>query len=721
MIGQTLFNALVIGRMRSAPVQSLVIVAVLIMGVVAGTTLGLVDDAVRASIAAGVTRLSSAVNIQVTSPAGSLPEDALRIVRRLPGMRDAQPVVAGIAEIETRDGSRVLRLEGVDLFALHGDRAFREALLPGLYANGGTQVPLSTLLDGNALIVSPAFAAALHLQRGMTVAARVRGMPVRFSLVAVAPESLELDDPNVALIDVAAAQALFGSSGRIDRIDITVPEDRIAPSIAALKQQLPAANVERPVNRLAALSRAVSGVRGTLAILDIVIAMLAAIVVLNTAGSAVIERSREVAILRALGAPRRTLLIVFLIEALIYGVGASFFGMLIGGLVAPEIAHAAQAALTAGAPVVVPPAIAVDFGSQVRVFVASAALATVASLLPALQILRRRGRARRTTAWLWSRATLAGGGGTLAAALLLHFAPAVSPSIPVLLVLLGSCLCIAPAIVWLATATLRWRALPRPQTWLAAVFAREPAPAALLGMATLVVAIALLASASIVETSEQRAAWHGARAAYPGDIVVRDPRGVLHDETEPGRLAGGLIASAVYRRTTRDTVIVVRPGVSAARVLAALAPAARAPGVTIESTADLLRAATAPIDAIFALLRIALVLTFAIAIVGVTSGSFSAVLDRREQIATLRAVGASRRHIVRMIVAESVLRAIAGCGLGAFAALALAYVALVHVPIAVPVMPFALVLAAGASAVVLSAVPGSWLAGRIRVDRSIER
>jgi len=661
MIGQTLFNALVIGRMRSAPVQSLVIVAVLILGVVAGLTLGLVDDAVRASIAAGSTRFTSAVNIQVTSPAGSLPADTLRSVRNMPGMRDAQPVVGGTAQIDTPDGSRILRLEGVDLFALHGDRAFREALLPGLYANSGTLVQLMRLLNENALIVSPALAAKLQLDRGTTLAARVNGAPVHFLVAAIAPDTLGLIDPNVALIDVAAAQTLFGTPGRIDRIDITVPDDRLAPSLAALQTRLTGLRVERPANRLGALGLAVSGVRGTLAILDVVIALLAAIVVLNTAGSAVIERAREVAIFRALGTPQRALLIVFLIEALVYGAGASFFGMLIGGLVAPAIVRVAQTALTAGAPVIVPPAIAVDFGAQVRVFFASAVLATIASLVPALQILRTRTRTRRTMAWLWSRGTLAGGIGTLVAALVLHYAGAVPASIPVLLVLVGSCLCIAPAIGWLAAVLLKWRALPRPQTWLAAVFAREPAPAAVLGMATLVVAIALLASAAIVETSEQHAAEQIARTAM-------------------------------------------------------LTPA-RAPGLAIESTSDLLRAATAPIDAIFALLRIALALTFAIAIAGVTSGAFSAVLDRRDQIATLRAVGASRTHIVRMIFAESVLRAIAGCGLGAFAAFAIVVIALAHVRIAVPGTEIAFVFVAGASAAVLSALPGSWVAGRIRADR----
>lgn len=250
----------------------------------------------------------------------------------------------------------------------------------------------------------------------------------------------------------------------------------------------------------------------------------------------------------------------------------------------------------------------------------------------------------------------------LAAAVILHVAR-IDASIAVLLVLAGSCLWIAPAIVWLATRLLAWRALPRPQAWLAGVFAREPAPAAILGMATLVVAIALLAGASIVETSELHAARTSVQAAYPGDAIERRPTGV------------------------------------------------------IASTAEERRATIAPIEAIFALLRVALAITFAIAIVGVMSGAFSAVLDRRDQIATLRAIGASRRQIVRMILAESALRAIAGCALGALAAFAIAFITLARVRIAVPGVELVAVLAAGAAATVFSALPGSWIVGRIRADR----
>ena len=415
---------------------------------------------------------------------------------------------------------------------------------------------------------------------------------------------------------------------------------------------------------------------------------------------------------------------MFLIEGLLYGVGGSFLGMMIGGLTAPGIVRAA-AATVAGTPVLVAPALAVGFVDQVRIFGIIAALATVAVLLPALQAIRSPRAGRGGLRLLWGRRALAAGVGLFAAALIIRVLTppeaALSAALPALLVLAGSCLCIAPAVGSLASALLNVRALPRPQGWLAATFVREPAPAAIVGMATLVVAVALLAGAAIVERSERVAALHLAREAYPGDLVVRDPQHVLRGPLAPEHLARGLIRSASRPPGTGDTVLVRSASVSESALLAALVPAARARGVTIESTGELAREATAPIDAIFGLLRVALLLAFAIALAGVASGAFSAVLDRRDQIATLRAVGASRRHIVRMVFAESVLRAIAGCALGAIAAFALAAIALTRTQLAVPVPDVLLVLAAGATAAVAAALPGSYAAGRIRADRGIDR
>jgi len=725
MIGQTLFNALVVGRMRSAPLQSLVIVAVLVLGVVAGMTLGLVDAAVRDSIALDVTRLTAGVNLQITAPGGTVPEGLLRRVRALPGLRLAQPVLTGTARIETAGGARILRLEGVDLFALAGDQAFRAGLLPGLYADRGALIAPAALLDDNAIVVSPALLAALHVPLGAAMEARVQGHPVRLLLAAAAPPSLGLTDPNVALIDIASAQALFAAPGRIDRIDISVPPDREAATAAVLARIVPSGlRIERPANRLAALGRSVAGVRGALAVLGVVIALLAAAVVLNTAGSAVVQRTREIAILRALGVRRRSLEIVFLIEGLLYGVGGSFLGMMIGGLAAPGIVRAA-AGTVAGTPVLVAPALAIGFVDQLRIFAIIATLATVAVLLPARETIRSPRATRTGLRWLWGRRALSAGVGLFAAALIFRVLTppeaALSASVPALLVLAGSCLCIAPAIGALASALLNLRALPRPQAWLAATFVREPAPAAIVGMATLVVAVALLAGAAIVERSERVAAVELARAAYPGDLVVRDPQGVLRGRLAPEQLARDLIRSAARRPGTGDTVLVRRADVPESALLAALVPAASARGVRIESTNQLLRAATAPIDAIFALLRVALLLAFAIALAGVASGAFSAVLDRRDQIATLRSVGASRRHIVRMVFAESIVRAIAGCALGALAAFALAAIALTRTRLAVPVPDVLLVLAAGATAAVAAALPGSYAAGRIRADRGMDR
>jgi putative ABC transport system permease protein len=272
----------------------------------------------------------------------------------------------------------------------------------------------------------------------------------------------------------------------------------------------------------------------------------------------------------------------------------------------------------------------------------------------------------------------------------------------------------------LAGALLAWRAPLRPPTWLAATFAREPRPASIVGTATLVVAVALLGGAAIVEHSERVSAEGLIRAAYPGDVLVRDPAGALRGARAPQRLARRLISSRLVRRAAdgaQEVILIRRAGVSVDDLLTVLVPDGDVPHVTIETTDDLVRQTTAPLAAVFALLRVALGLAFAIAVIGLGSGAFAAVLDRREQIATLRVVGASRETIARMVLTESALRAIAGCGLGLLAALGIAAVALARVQPELPLRELFAVLAASAAAVILSAAPGAFVAGRIAADR----
>jgi ABC-type lipoprotein release transport system permease subunit len=717
MIGQVLFNALVVGRMRSAPAQSLVVTVVLVLGVVAGITLGVVDAEVRASIERSITRLSADVDLQVTGPAAGFSERVLRRVRGVPGLASAQPVIDGPVRVDAAGRSRVLRIEGVDLFALAGDRRFRADLLPGLYADRGRLVDPATLVFRNDLVVSPSFLAAMRLQPGATFTARMGNRQLPFIVAGVFPEALRVADPNLAFIDIGNAQVLFGSPGRIDRIDASVPSDRLADASIALRRVLPAGlTVVQPQRRLAALIGTVASLRGALRVLGLVILLLAAAVVANTAGSAVVERSREIAILRSLGVRVRSLLLIFLIEGALYGTGASFLGMMIGGLAAPHLAQAFGA---------VPAGDGVALGDQVRVFLISTLLATVAAFVPAWQAVRSARPAFVDVRPLRSARALAMGVAVLCAALILrvavpHSATDGAATAAALLVMLGCCLCIAPAMGSLAGALLAWRAPLRPPTWLAATFAREPRPASIVGTATLVVAVALLGGAAIVEHSERVSAEGLIRAAYPGDVLVRDPAGALRGARAPQRLARRLISSRLVRRAAdgaQEVILIRRAGVSVDDLLTVLVPDGDVPHVTIETTDDLVRQTTAPLAAVFALLRVALGLAFAIAVIGLGSGAFAAVLDRREQIATLRVVGASRETIARMVLTESALRAIAGCGLGLLAALGIAAVALARVQPELPLRELFAVLAASAAAVILSAAPGAFVAGRIAADR----
>ena len=298
------------------------------LGVAALVALRLVADAATRAFRHSVDRMAGKAVLQIGNGDVGVPEELAAELKAIPGVSVAAPSVQGFLGAEGMEGERIYVL-GIDLLA---DQELRE------YQSGtsDTQVedPLVFLAQPDSVALTDEFLARNRLRVGdvmrVHTSSGVAPLTVRASLdVKTGPATVLAG--RIAVMDVFAAQRLFGYDRRFSQIDlgvapgvdVTVVEDAVRARVAGRGV------VERPRARGEALEKLLAGTEATFTVAALVAVVVAIYLVFNTMMIAVAERRREIGVLRALGMRRREVLRTIVAEALLLGAIGSAIG--IGG------------------------------------------------------------------------------------------------------------------------------------------------------------------------------------------------------------------------------------------------------------------------------------------------------------------------------------------------------------------------------------------------------
>jgi putative ABC transport system permease protein len=193
---------------------------------------------------------------------------------------------------------------------------------------------------------------------------------------------------NSAIIDTRVGDALFHKSGKFDALIVVA---RAGSYVDAIEQEIRKLygndiGITTVKAIIGTVQEFTSGISAFLLSIAIVSLIVGAVGIITTLYTSVIERTREIGTMKAIGAKSRHIMALFLSEALIVGIFGATFG-LIGGIVGAYILSAGLTGNGSGAnsSQINPIFLATDMG---RVWLISTGLSILAGLFPALKASR---------------------------------------------------------------------------------------------------------------------------------------------------------------------------------------------------------------------------------------------------------------------------------------------------------------------------------------------
>lgn len=266
------------------------------------------DATVLSEVQVRAQRLRTVANWQALLP----------VLERLAGVAAVSPMAAGSGLALRGEASQAISLMGVDL-----ERYDRIVGLRGKVVSGVARLALGEAVLGRDL------AADLGLRVGDRLRVQTTGSSDALRVTALVDLGVKELNRRTVIVPLRSAQNLLGLPGGATNIDLTVTDVWAAQAMTeALRRQLPyqfeswqESNAQL-VSALNAQSVSTSLIRAV--VLVVVVLGIASVLVVS-----VVQKQREIGILRAMGATRGQVLRVFLVQGAVVGALGSALGVLL--------------------------------------------------------------------------------------------------------------------------------------------------------------------------------------------------------------------------------------------------------------------------------------------------------------------------------------------------------------------------------------------------------
>jgi len=522
-------------ELRQHPWRNAAAVVAVMLGVALAFAVHLINASALDEFAQATRAVSGQSDLELRAVQGQFDESLFGRVARLPEVAQAAPVLEVGSYLRTAQGKQSLKVVGVDALAV-------ARIAPDLMpiprkpdTKGGEPTSRFTLFAPGQVFLNPAAqrivasldaksesqsvsSSTLQLQGGMQwLDVRVAG-------------SVRASGPALVVMDIGAAQELFGKFGQLSRIDLRLVagtnRDDFARSLQASPDWPEGVTVAQPGDAQSQLNNLSQAYRVNLTVLALIALFTGAFLVFSVLALSVAKRSQQFALLGVLGLSGKERLTLVLWESLVLGVFGSACGLALGAGLAALALRLLGGDLGGGFFAGAAPALHLDGWSTAGYGVLGVAAALAggwwparqAQRLPPAQTLKGLGHAAGTQSH-WLSLILIAAGALLTMAPPVYGMP-IAAYLSVALLLLGGITAL-PWLIGLLLGHLAPRVARFTLPLLAVERARRERHTAAVAVSGVVASLSLAVALTVMVASFRESVTQWLNQVLPADLYVR--------------------------------------------------------------------------------------------------------------------------------------------------------------------------------------------------------
>ncbi|MEQ1869533.1 MAG: FtsX-like permease family protein [Vicinamibacterales bacterium] len=309
-----------------------------VLGVAVLVGMHTANETVLLAFSKTIDRIAGKTELQISAGDAGFDEEILEKVQSARSVRIAVPAIEAIVE-SNLSGQGSLMILGIDMT---GDRGLRDY---DLEQGDEAEIddPLIFLAQPDSLILAKSFAQRNRLEVGSRLTLGTAEGPKTFVVRGLMKSESGLASAfsgNMAVMDIYAAQKMFGRGRTFDRIDLAMqPGTTLVECQRELRGLLgPAFEIQPPSGRGQQFETMLAGYSLMMDMASGFALFIGMFIIYNAFAIAVSQRRTEIGILRALGATQRQIRNLFLCEGAVLGLVGSVAGVASGMLAARSIA-----------------------------------------------------------------------------------------------------------------------------------------------------------------------------------------------------------------------------------------------------------------------------------------------------------------------------------------------------------------------------------------------